>query len=148
MSKFDLSSISQMESPIMERIVERADSRQPVEFLNTHRKRKRVTQVNRNKTNYAKIISNIRVNRVKESVRVNMIAIQARNHTTPKKPILTPDKKSFTTGLLNILVTDLLGELTTEDSQLGKLRKHILAKDRESSYDWAATWPTSGMMHQ
>ena len=48
-----------------------------------------------------------------------------------KTPIISSDKKLFTVGLHNILDADVLGELTTEDSQLGQLRKHILAKDRE-----------------
>ena len=67
----------------------------------------------------------------KKLVRVNMIPSQARNTTTPKIPILTPEPKSFTTGLQKILDADLVGELTTEDSYLGQLRKPILAKDRE-----------------
>ena len=58
-----------------------------------------------------------------------MIANKVEKKKTQEAPVNT-HKKSFTTGLLNILDADLGGELTTEDSQLGQLRKHILAKDR------------------
>ena len=59
-----------------------------------------------------------------------MIADKVEKKKTQEAPVNT-HKKSFTTGLHNILDADLLGEFTTEDSQLCQLRKHILAKDRE-----------------
>ena len=71
-----------MENPMSER--NRAESRQPVETLTTSMKQKRVTQVTRNKTNYTRILSKLRVNRVKKSVRVNMIASQTLKKTTPE----------------------------------------------------------------
>ena len=104
--------------------------RQTEETITTSRKLKKITPVNRNKTSYSRILANFRVNMVKKSVRVNMIARKIGEKRTPEAPV-TSDKKSFTAGLHNILDADLLGELTTEDSQLCQLRKHILAKDRE-----------------
>ena len=59
-----------------------------------------------------------------------MIERKVGEKRTQEAPI-TLDRKSFATGLQNILDADLLEELTTEDSQLGQLRKHILAKNRE-----------------
>ena len=128
MSEFILPSIKQMENPIEER--NRAETRQTVEMITESRKRKRINIVNKNKMNYARTLANFRMNRMKRTVRVNMIADKVRKKKEQEAPVKTI-KKSFTTGLHNILDADLLGELTTEDSQLGQLRKHILAKDRE-----------------
>ena len=116
MSKFILPSIKQIENTISER--SRAETRQTVESITTSRKRKRITQVNRNKTNYARILANFRVNRVKKSVRVNLIASKVGKKRTAEA-LVTSDKNSFTTGFRSILDADLLGELTTVDSQLG-----------------------------
>ena len=117
-----------MEYPIRER--NGTEARQTVEMITASRKRKRITTINGNKTNYAGMLANFRANRLKKTLRVNMIASKVGKKRTQEAPV-TSDMKSFTTGLHNILDTDLLGELTTEDSQLGQLRKHILAKDRE-----------------
>ena len=59
-----------------------------------------------------------------------MIASKVGEKRTQEAPVIS-DRKSFTTCLHNILDADLLGELTTEDCELGQLRKHILAKNRE-----------------
>ena len=128
MSKFDLPSRRQMENPIRER--NRTETSQTVETITASRKRKRITTTNRNKTNYARMLANVRTNRLKKTVRVNMIARKVGKRSTQEAPV-TSDRKSFTTGLHNILDADLLGELTTEDSQLGQLRKYILANERE-----------------
>ena len=128
MSNFDLPSRRQMENPIREK--NRTKTRQTVEKITASRKRKRITTTNRNKTNYARMLANFRTNRLKKTVRVNMIASKLGKKRTQEAPV-NSNRKSFTTGLHNILDADLLGELTIEDSQLGQLRKHILAKDRE-----------------
>ena len=61
-----------------------------------------------------------------------MIASKVGEKRTQEAPVpFTISRKSFATGLHNILDADLQGELTTEDSHLGQLRKHIFAKDRE-----------------
>ena len=116
MSKFVLPSIKQIENSISER--SRAETRQTVETITTSRKRKRITQVNRNKTGYARILTSFRVNRVKKSVRVTLIAGKVGKKRTPEA-IVRSDKNSFTIGFQSILEADLLGELTTVDSQLG-----------------------------
>ena len=115
-----------MKNPIGER--NRIETRQTVKTITESRKK--ITITNRNKTNYARTLANFRTNRLKRTVRVNMIADKVEKKKTQEAPVNT-HKKSFTTGLRKILDADLLGELTTEDSQLGQLRKHILAKDRE-----------------
>ena len=115
-----------MERAISER--SKAEMRQTAETITTSRKLKKITPVN--KTSYSRILAKFRVNMVKKSVGVNMIARKVGEKRTPEAPV-TSDKKSFTAGLHNILDADLLEELTTEDSQLRQLRKHILAKDRE-----------------
>ena len=128
MSNFILPSIKQMENPIEER--NRAETRQTVEMITESRKRKRINIVSKNKMNYARMKANFRTNRMKRTVRVNSIADKVGKKKEQEAPVNT-NKKSFTTGLHNILDAYLLGELTMEDSQLGQLRKHILAKDRE-----------------
>ena len=128
MSKFILPSIKQMENSIEER--NRAETRQTVEMITESRKRKRMNTANKNKTNYSRMLANFRTNRMKRTVRVNMIADKVEKKKEQEAPVNT-HKKSFTAGLHNILDADLLGELTIEDSQLIQLRKHILAKDRE-----------------
>ena len=117
-----------MENPIEER--NRAETRQTVEMITESRKRKRINIANKNKMNYARMLANFRTNKMKRTVRVNMIADKVGKKKEQEAPVNT-NKKSFTIGLHYILDADLLGELTTEDSQLGQLRKHILAKDRE-----------------
>ena len=114
-----------MENPIEER--NRAETRQTVEMITESRKRKRINTANKNKTNYARMLVNFRTNRMKRTVRVNMIAGKVGKKKEQEAPVNT-HKKSFTTSLHNILDADLLGELTIEDSQLSQ---HILAKDRE-----------------
>ena len=114
MSKFNLPSIKQMKNPIGER--NRIETRQTVKTITESRKK--ITITNRNKTNYARTLANFRTNRLKRTVRVNMIADKVEKKKTQEAPVNT-HKKSFTTGLRNILDADLLGELTTEDSQLG-----------------------------
>ena len=128
MSKIDLPSRRQMETPIRER--NRTEARQTVEMITASRKSKMITTISKNKTNYARMLANFRANRLTKTVRVNMKASKVGKKRTQEAPV-TSDRKSFTTGLHNIHDVDLLGELTTEDSQLGQLRKHILAKDRE-----------------
>ena len=128
MKKFDLPSRKQIENPIRER--NRTETRQTVEMITVSRKRKRITTTNRNKTNYARMLANFRINRLKKTVRVNMIASKFEIRRLQKNPVNT-DRKSFTTGLHNILDADRLGELITGDSRLGQIRKYILAKDRE-----------------
>ena len=125
MSKFNLPSIKQMENPIGER--NRTETRQTVEMITESRKRKRITITNRNKTSYARMLANFRTNRLKRTVRVNMIASKNEKKKTQEAPVNT-HKKSFTKGLHNILDADLLGELTTEHCHSGKLRKNLLAK--------------------
>ena len=95
MSKFDLPSRKQMETPIREK--RRAETRQTVEMITTSRKRKRITTINRNKTNYARILANLRANRLKKTVRVNMIASKVGEKRTPEAPV-TSDRTSFITG--------------------------------------------------
>ena len=128
MSKFDLPSRRQMKKPIRER--SKTEARQTVEMITTSRKRKKITTINRKKTNYAEKLAIFRANRLKKTMRVNMIANEIGEKRTKEAPV-TSDRNFFTTGIHKILDADLLGELTTEDSQLGQLRKHILAKDRE-----------------
>ena len=80
MSKFNLPSIKQMENSIGER--NRTETRQTVETITKSRKRKRITITNRNKTNYARMLANFRTNRLKRTVKVNMIAskVERRKH--------------------------------------------------------------------
>ena len=54
MSKLDHPSVKQTESPISER--SRAEIGQTAETITTSRKRKRITPVNRIKTNYGRIL--------------------------------------------------------------------------------------------
>ena len=72
MSKFILPSIKQIENPIEER--NRAETRLTVENISESRKRKRINIVNKNKMNYARMLANFRTNRMKRTVRVNVIA--------------------------------------------------------------------------
>ena len=113
MSKFILPSIKQTINPIEER--NRAETRQTVEMITESRKRKRINIVSKNKMHYARMLANFRTNRMKRTVRVNMIADKVGKKKEQEAPVNT-NKKSFTTGLHNILDADLLGELTTEDS--------------------------------
>ena len=85
----------------------RAESRHSVETITTSRKEKRVTQVTRNKTNYTRILSKFRVNSVKKSVRVNMIASQALKKTTPEAQL--HQIKSLSQHIIKMFLTRTYG---------------------------------------
>ena len=45
--------------------------------------------------------------------------------------MISKRRKSLTTGLTDLLDADLLGLLTSDNSQIAPLRKYILTKNRE-----------------
>ena len=70
--------------------------RQTADTITTSRKRKKITPVNRNKTNYARILANFRVNRVKKLVKVNIIASNVGVKRTPAcKEYLVGVKRTY-----------------------------------------------------
>ena len=95
------------------------------------RKKLRQTSVPNLRRSYANMLPNFRLKRSTKAARVSIMANKVNSRATTSTPIVSEDKKSFSTGLSDLLDADLLTALTSEDSQLGPLRKCILAKDRE-----------------
>ena len=63
---------------------------------NSGNRGKRITNTNRNKTNYARMLANFRTNRLKKTVWVNMIASKVGKRKTQEASV-TSDRKFFTT---------------------------------------------------
>ena len=95
------------------------------------RKKLRQSSVTSLRQNYAKMLANFRLKRPAKAERVSIRVNKVNRMATRSTQSVSDDKKSFTTGLSDLLDAGLLGELTTEVSKLGPLRKCILAKDSE-----------------
>ena len=81
-----------MENPIEER--NGAETRQTVEMITESRKRKRINIANKNKMNYARMLANFGTNRMKRTVRVNMIADKVGKKKEQEAPVNTHRKLS------------------------------------------------------
>ena len=58
-------------------------------MITESKKRKRINTVNKNKTNYARMLANFRTNRMKRTVRVNMIADKVGKKKEQEAPVNT-----------------------------------------------------------
>ena len=91
---------------------------------------KQASVTNLNKI-YATTTVKLRLKKSTKSSGAKIMVNQVNSVATKKTLIVSDDKTSFTTWLSNLLDSDLLAELTTEDSQVGPLWEKILTRDRE-----------------
>ena len=93
------------------------------------RKKTKQTSVTNLRQKNDKMLANFRLKRSTKASRAKSMVNKVNRMAKKITPIVSGDKMSHKTGLLNL--KDLLSELKTEDSQLGPLRKCILARERE-----------------
>ena len=82
------------------------------------------------RSQYARILANFRSKRARKTILTNRQSQSVHSLEILKSPVVAKDQKSLT-GLLGILDSDVLSELTDEDASLCLMKRAIINRDYE-----------------